>query len=135
MFLFRRLIYKEGTIMRVLLVEDDPDILKVASLALRFDGRFHVLQASSGSQGLALARKEQPDLVVLDVMMPDMDGYETLKRLKADEATSEIPVVFLTARAQEPEMRKGLVMGAVGYLVKPFDPMQLPGKLLELMHP
>ncbi len=118
--------------MRVLLIEDDPDILKLASMALRFDGRFEVLQATSGKDGLVLAERERPDLVVLDVMMPEMDGYETLQHLKANPATAQIPVVFLSARAHEQEAQRGLDMGAVGYLTKPFDPMQLPATLWEL---
>jgi CheY-like chemotaxis protein len=121
--------------MRVLLVEDDPDILKIAALALRFDGRFDVLQASSGREGLDVALQERPDLVVLDVMMPEMDGYETLRQLKGDPLTADIPVVFLTARAHEQELQKGLALGAAGYLIKPFDPMQLPGALLALVSP
>jgi DNA-binding response OmpR family regulator len=121
--------------MRVLLVEDDPDILKIAALAPRFDGRFDVLQAGSGREGLAVARQEHPDLVVLDVMMPEMDGYVMLEQPKADPVTAGIPVVFLTARAQEQEMQKGLALGAAGYLIKPFDAMQLPGALLALVTP
>lgn len=121
--------------MRVLLVEDNPDILKVASLALHLDGRFQVLQASSGRQGLALARTEHPDLVVLDVMMPEMDGYETLRRLKADAETAAIPVVFLTIHGTYEERQQGLALGAVGHVPKPFDPMQLPTQLLALANP
>ena len=68
---------------------------------------------------------ERPDVILLDAMMPRMDGYETCRRLKADPATRHIPVIFLTAKAQETEIRKGLALGAVGYLVKPFDPIQL----------
>jgi DNA-binding response OmpR family regulator len=120
--------------MRVLLVEDDPDVLKIAALALRFDGRFEVLQANSGRQALMMARQESPDLIVLDVMMPEMDGYETLRHLRSDAATAGIPVVFLSARAQEQDMQKGLGLGALGYLTKPFDAMQLPGKLLQLVN-
>jgi len=118
--------------VRVLLIEDDPDILKLASMALRFDGRFEVLQAASGKEGLLIAQRESPEIIVLDVMMPEMDGYETLQHLKADPKTRGIPVVFLSARAHEQEAQRGLDMGAVGYLTKPFDPMQLPATLWEL---
>lgn len=121
--------------MRVLLIEDNPDILKVASLALRLDGRFQVLQASSGRQGLAMARVEHPDLVVLDVVMPEMDGYETLRRLKADAETAAIPVIFLTINGTSAEQEQSLALGALGLVPKPFDPLQLPGQLLALANP
>lgn len=121
--------------MRVLLIEDDPDIQKIAAMALRFDGRFEVMQANSGKQGLELAKREQPDLVLLDVMMPEMDGYETLRHLKEDERTSAIPVVFLSARALEQEVQRGKSMGAIAYLTKPFDPLKLPGVLYAMVNP
>lgn len=121
--------------MRVLLVEDDPDILKVASLALDLDGRFEVLQAISGPQGLTKARDQHPDLIVLDVAMPEMDGYETLRRLKADPTTAAIPVVFLTIHGTPEEQKKGLALGAIGTIPKPYDPLQLPALLVELANP
>ncbi len=115
--------------LRILLIEDDPDIQKMVQLSLKYQGGHQVSVASGGKEGLAKAGAEMPDLILLDVMMPEMDGYETCKRLKADPATKHIPVVFLSARAQQSEIQKGRDLGAIGYLVKPFDPMSLSSQL------
>lgn len=119
--------------LRILLVEDDPDIQKMVQLSLKFQGGHRVSIASSGVEGLQKAIEEQPDLILLDVMMPEMDGYETCKQLKEREDTRGIPVVFLSARAQQAEVQRGKDLGAVGYLVKPFDPMKLAGQLNQML--
>jgi two-component system alkaline phosphatase synthesis response regulator PhoP len=115
--------------LRILLIEDDPDIQKMVQLSLKFQGAHQVLIASGGQAGLAQAASENPDVILLDVMMPEMDGYETCKRLKETPGTRHIPVVFLSARAQQSEIQKGRELGAIGYLVKPFDPMTLSSQL------
>jgi len=120
--------------MHILLIEDDPDIQKMVRLSLKFQGGHQVSVASDGREGLEKAIAEHPDLILLDVMMPEMDGYETCRRLKAEPATREIPVVFLSARAQQSEIEKGRELGAVGYLVKPFDPMTLSDQLSAILH-
>lgn len=120
--------------MHILLIEDDPDIQKMVRLSLKFQGGHEVSVASDGREGLEKAIAEHPDLILLDVMMPEMDGYETCRRLKAEPATREIPVVFLSARAQQSEIEKGRELGAVGYLVKPFDPMTLSDQLSAILH-
>lgn len=120
--------------LHVLLIEDDPDIQKMVQLSLKFRGGHQVSVASGGLEGLEKAAAEHPDLILLDVMMPEMDGYETCRRLKAEPATREIPVVFLSARAQQSEIEKGRELGAVGYLVKPFDPMTLSDQLSAILH-
>jgi DNA-binding response OmpR family regulator len=84
-----------------------------------------VLEAADGETGLELGRREQPDLILLDVMMPGLDGWEVARRLAADPATREIPVVFLTARAGDEDRRLGEQTGGVGYVVKPFDPVEI----------
>jgi CheY-like chemotaxis protein len=89
--------------------------------------------AGNGQECLEKVSTERPDLILLDAMMPRMDGYETCRRLKADPATRDIPVIFLTAKAQEGEIRKGLELGAVGYLVKPFDPMRLAAQIKQIL--
>lgn len=119
--------------LRVLLVEDDPDIQKMAALALKYRGGHTVLAASGGAEGLALAARENPDVILLDVMMPEMDGFETCRRLKEQPGTRHIPVVFLSARAQQTEMQRGQSLGAIGFLVKPFDPMTLGSQLESLL--
>jgi DNA-binding response OmpR family regulator len=119
--------------LRILLIEDDPDIQKMVQLSLKYQGGHQVSVASGGKEGLGKASAEKPDLILLDVMMPEMDGYETCKRLKADPETAAIPVIFLSARAQHSEIQKGKDLGAIGYLVKPFDPMSLSGQLEALL--
>lgn len=118
--------------LRILLIEDDPDIQKMVQLSLKYQGGHQVSVASGGKEGLGKAASERPDLILLDVMMPEMDGHETCRRLKADPATQAIPVIFLSARAQQAEIQKGKDLGAIGYLVKPFDPMSLSSQLEAL---
>lgn len=115
--------------LRILLIEDDPDIQKMVQLSLKYQGGHQVTVASGGREGLEKASADPPDLILLDVMMPEMDGYETCRHLKSQEGTRHIPVVFLSARAQQAEIQKGTDLGAVGYLVKPFDPMALSSQL------
>lgn len=126
---------KEGgrVALRILLIEDDPDIQKMVELSLKYQGGHQVSVASGGKEGLEKANAVKPDLILLDVMMPEMDGYETCRRLKADPATQQIPVIFLSARAQQAEIQKGKDLGAIGYLVKPFDPMSLSSQLEALV--
>ena len=126
---------KEGgrVALRILLIEDDPDIQKMVELSLKYQGGHQVSVASAGKEGLEKANVVKPDLILLDVMMPEMDGYETCRRLKADPATQRIPVIFLSARAQQAEIQKGKDLGAIGYLVKPFDPMSLSSQLEALV--
>ncbi|MFZ5824884.1 MAG: response regulator [Bacillota bacterium] len=119
--------------LRILLIEDDPDIQKMVELSLKYQGGHQVSVASGGKEGLEKANAVKPDLILLDVMMPEMDGYETCRRLKADPATQRIPVIFLSARAQQAEIQKGKDLGAIGYLVKPFDPMSLSSQLEALV--
>jgi len=119
--------------LRILLIEDDPDIQKMVKLSLLYQGGHQVSVASGGAEGLQKAAAENPDLILLDVMMPEMDGYETIKALKSQPGTRHIPVVFLSARAQQAEIQKGRELGAVGYLVKPFDPMSLAAQLEAIL--
>lgn len=119
--------------LNILLIEDDPDIQKMVQLSLKYQGGHSVSVASGGQEGLVKARAERPDLILLDVMMPEMDGYEVCQRLKADPETASIPVVFLSARAQQSEIQKGKDLGAAGYLVKPFDPMTLSSYLEAIL--
>jgi CheY-like chemotaxis protein len=89
-----------------------------------------VLEADDGHTALELARREQPDLILLDVMMPGLDGWSVARELAADKATKDIPVIFLTARAEPADRRLGEQLGGVGYVVKPFDPVGI-GELVE----
>jgi len=113
----------------VLVIDDESSIRMLCRVNLRASG-MNVIEAADGEAGLALARRERPDLILLDVMMPGLDGWEVARRLAADPATREIPVVFLTARAGEQDRRHGAHLGGAGYVAKPFDPVHI-GDLVE----
>jgi CheY-like chemotaxis protein len=110
--------------LSVILAEDDPDIQLVARLSLKRAG-FIVRVVGNGKEALAAIREEKPDVVLLDWMMPELDGPETCRQLKSDPATTAIPVIFLTAKSQESEIQRGLSLGAAGYVTKPFDALTL----------
>ena len=120
-------------IRKVLLAEDEEDIRKVAQISLQFRGGWEVTLANNGEECLAKAASDPPDVILLDCMMPKLDGYETCRRLKQDPALRHIPVIFLTAKAQETEVKKGLSLGAVGYLIKPFNPMSLAAEISQIL--
>lgn len=120
-------------IRRVLLIDDEPDIRRVGQMSLELIGRFDVLLAAGGEEGIALAHLERPDAILLDLMMPGIDGLETLRRLRADAATRAVPVVMMTASAKGREVDRCLDLGACGVLAKPFDPITLPGELRRLV--
>jgi len=108
----------------VLVVDDERSIRLLCRVNLAASG-MEVLEASNGHEALELARKERPDLLLLDVMMPELDGWSVARELAADEKTREIPIVFLTARADPADRRLGEQLGGVGYVVKPFDPVSI----------
>ncbi len=116
---------------RVVLIDDDPDLRKLVKLALEFTAGWEVTAAPDGLEGIEAVRRMKPNAVVVDYMMPGMDGYEVCQRLKGDPETSRIPVVFLTAR-KELDDAKVQEVGASGVVVKPFDPEQLADRLMEL---
>jgi CheY-like chemotaxis protein len=116
----------------VLYVDDEPDIRTIVQIALGLSKELTVHTGESGAQALELARALGPDVVLLDVMMPGLDGPGTLSRLRADPATASIPVIFVTAKAMPREVALFCKMGAVGVIAKPFDPMQLFNQLRTL---
>ena len=118
--------------LRVVLAEDDPDIQLVARMSLKRAG-FDVTVASTGVEALQRVGEVAPDVVLLDWMMPELDGLEACARLKANEVTRAIPVIFLTAKSQESEIAKGLSLGALGYITKPFDALSLGARVRELL--
>jgi two-component system, OmpR family, alkaline phosphatase synthesis response regulator PhoP len=120
---------RAGTGRRVLVIDDERAIRLLCRVNLAAAG-MDVLEAADGREGLELARQERPDLVLLDVMMPDVDGWTVARELAADEQTRDIPVVFLTARADPADKRLGEQLGGVGYVVKPFDPVTI-GEFVE----
>lgn len=116
----------------ILYVDDEADIREVAQMALELEPGFEVRCAASGAEALVVAREWRPDLIMLDVMMPELDGPSTLSRLRAEPSTAATPVIFITARTQVQEVEAFLSLGAVGVIAKPFDPMQLGSQVREL---
>ena len=119
--------------MRLLCAEDEPDLRTILDLALRLDPRIEAEIFPAGDALLERARATGADAILLDAMMPGMDGLETCRRLKADPATAAIPVIFLTARAQEADEAALRAAGALASLPKPFDPLTLAGDLLRVL--
>lgn len=115
--------------IRLLCADDEDDIRTILQLALSLDPELEVHLVASGAEALARAKSATFDAIVLDGMMPGLDGYETCRRLKADPATSQVPIVFLTAKAQRSETERALALGAVACLTKPFDPMTIASEL------
>lgn len=109
---------------KVLVAEDQADIRGLIAFSLRFVG-YEVIEAIDGEDAVAKARSELPDLILLDVRMPTMNGYEACSLLKAQDSTRDIPVIFLSARGQETEIKRGLDLGAEEYILKPFAPDEL----------
>ena len=115
--------------MRLLCADDEEDIRTILELALGLDPDIQVELVDSGTAALERASAASYDAIVLDAMMPGLDGYETCRRLKAAPETANIPVVFLTAKTQRGEIERALALGAVACLMKPFDPMTLAHEL------
>ena len=120
-------------INKVLMIDDEPHIRRIGELCLRDVGKWEVLLASGGAEGLELAVREQPDAILLDVMMPGIDGLMTLAELRARPGTAQIPVVFMTANVLKHEVERYLSLGAAGVIGKPFDPMALSSDLARIV--
>ena len=119
--------------MKVLIIDDDADVRFVAAMSLRAGGQIEVLEASGGIDGIHKAREERPDVILLDMMMPMMDGSQTLAALRMQSETSTTPVIFLTAKTMVTEIQRMKDLGAAGVLIKPFDPRTLAANLLALL--
>ncbi len=117
------------SLTHVLCVDDDPDILEVARISLELVGGLRVTSLNSGALCLAQAGTVRPDLILLDVMMPGLDGPATLAAMKADPALQDIPIIFMTARVQPAEVEQYRALGAAGVIPKPFDPMTLADQI------
>ena len=122
----------ERPLRRIMYVDDEPDVRKVAKISLELVGGFTLCLCGSGKEALGEAESFEPDLIVLDVMMPEMDGPTTLAALREIEAVSSTPVIFMTAKAQSAEIARYRELGAIDVFTKPFQPMQLPARLREL---
>ena len=119
--------------MKVLIIDDDADIRTIARLSLSRVGGMDVIEAASGVEGVRKAREENPDVILLDMMMPTMDGSETLATLRSQAATAMTPVIFLTAKAVGAEVERMRALGAAGVLIKPFDPRTLSDDVRALI--
>jgi DNA-binding response OmpR family regulator len=117
---------------RILVVDDEPDVIELVRFNLQQAG-FEILAAESGDEALQKARANAPDLVVLDVMLPEMDGFEVCKRLRIEAATARLPIIMLTAKAGEVDRILGLEIGADDYLTKPFSPRELVLRVKKLL--
>ena len=113
-----------ATKKRVLVCDDDPVILRLLQVNLELEG-YEVLSAHNGEEAVKVAIAELPDLIILDIMMPRIDGYEACRSIKADDTTKDIPIVFLSAKAQQSDIERGRAEGVADYLTKPFDPIEL----------
>ena len=116
----------------VLVVEDDPVILRLLEVNFELEG-YRVLVAHDGAEGIEVARAEQPDVVISDIMMPKVSGIELVEALKADAATSTIPVILLSAKAQTGDLKAGMDAGADDYVTKPFEPLDLIDRVNALL--
>lgn len=118
--------------MKILIVDDDSNIRLIVRMSLAGD-QINIVEAENGRQALGVAASEQPDLILMDMMMPDMDGRTTLGKLREEESTGHIPVIFLTAKVQKHEMESYIKLGAAGVITKPFDPMTLADEISDIM--
>jgi DNA-binding response OmpR family regulator len=124
--------YRNGMAARVLVIDDEGPIRLLCRVNLEAAGMV-VYEASDGATGVEVARGETPDVILLDVMMPGMDGWEVFGQLLEHEQTTNIPVVFLTARAELRDQARGLELGGVDYVTKPFDPLELAPLIDDLL--
>ena len=119
---------------RVLIIDDEDDIREVASLTLETTAGWDVTTAASGAEGMQMAADQQPDLILLDVMMPEMDGPTTFREMRKSAATADIPVILLTAKVQGVDQRRFADLGVAAVLFKPFDPMTLAQQIADVLH-
>jgi DNA-binding response OmpR family regulator len=117
---------------KIVIAEDEPDIRELIAFTLRFAGH-EVFAGSNGQEGYDLTKSEHPDLVLFDVRMPKMTGYDACRKVKADPETAHIPVIFLSAKGQENEIAQGIAAGADEYLLKPFAPDQLTERIKSIL--
>lgn len=117
---------------KILVTDDDPVIIELLQVNLEFEG-YDVISAADGLEAVERASRERPDLVILDIMMPRMDGWAARAELLKDPRTAEIPVIFLSARAQQADLRKGYESGVAAYVTKPFEPVELLDLIDEIL--
>jgi len=119
---------------RILVVDDEPSIARLIKMSLSVDG-YEAVTATSGFEAMERVEEKKPDLVILDIMMPGMNGYEVCAELKSKPETLNIKVVFLTAKGDSGDAERGFTLGAVDYIIKPFDPEELLEKVRSILGP
>ena len=117
---------------KIMVVDDEPDIVKLVKISLEM-ANFEVVEAFGGQEALDKVQAAQPDLILLDIMMPDINGFQVCEKIKADPATKHIPVILLTAKGQRGDAEQGLNAGADDYIIKPFDPYELGEQVFEML--
>ena len=122
----------DDTKLTILVADDDPDIQSLVVLRLERSG-YRVIRASNGEEALELALAEHPDLAVLDIMMPKLDGCEVTRSLRSHPETADMPVILLTARVQDGDVTRGLAAGATDYVKKPFSPQELGARVASIL--
>ncbi|MFT7433089.1 MAG: two-component system OmpR family response regulator [Alphaproteobacteria bacterium] len=120
------------SLKKILYIEDDPSIAEVTTMTFEMIGGFEVKHLFSGQEGLDEFDKYKPQLILIDMIMPDMDGLETIKKLRQFPTGQDVPVIFITAKAQMHEQQDYIESGAVGVIIKPFDPVQLCVRVQQL---
>lgn len=123
---------EEQVMKKVLIADDKPEVVELVRVTLEGED-YQVIDAFDGEEALRKTTKEKPDLIILDVVMPKMDGYEVLGNIKKDPKTKDIPVIMLSAKGQKLDREKGMKLGAIDYIVKPFSPSDLLGKLEKIL--
>ncbi|MGH9550049.1 MAG: response regulator [Terriglobales bacterium] len=119
--------------MKILIIDDEEDTRSICSMSLGLIGGAEVVEAASGKEGLKKAAEEKPDVIILDLMMPEMDGAQTLENLRKNPETDKIPVIFLTVKGMFSEFDRLKALGALAVLTKPFDPTQITTQIQEIL--
>lgn len=114
---------------KILIIEDEPEIRLILAMSLQHSGGFDPILACDGIEGIEMARQQMPDVILIDAMMPRLDGYATCRLIKQDDRLKDIPIIFLTAKTDRREIDLAIKAGASGYLPKPFDPLQLASQI------
>jgi CheY-like chemotaxis protein len=117
----------------ILIIDDEEDVKAIAQMGLEMAANWNVITASSGQEGLTLAQSQQPEVILLDLMMPGWDGKETLKQLKANPDTAKIPVILMTAKTESAIASDLKALDIIGVITKPFRPLQLPEKISQIL--
>ena len=117
----------------ILIIDDEEDVKDIAQMGLEMAADWNVITASTGKEGLKLAQERLPEVILLDLMMPEWDGKETLKQLKADQSTAAIPVILMTAKTQSAIALELTELDLAGVITKPFRPLELPEQITEIL--